>query len=98
MTEKRRLETAAPAIKHRMVNRRIPLVFLAESPFSNGSRVESIAGYVAFSRQSSRCPYRQEMCTEAWAPHVMSANNNGYEFHETLVIEHSDFQLVLRGD
>jgi len=46
ITEKRRLDTAAPAIKHKIVNRKIPLVFLAVSPFSNGSNVESMADCV----------------------------------------------------
>lgn len=47
ITEKRRLETAAPAIKTKMVKRRMPLVFLPVLPLSNGSILDSMAGCVA---------------------------------------------------
>lgn len=43
ITEKRRLETAAPAIKHKMVNRSSPRVFLPVLPLKKGSTVASIA-------------------------------------------------------
>lgn len=43
ITEKRRLETAAPAIKHRIVNRSRPRVFLPVLPLKKGSIVGSMA-------------------------------------------------------
>jgi len=43
ITEKRRLETAAPAIRHRMVSRRRPRVFLPVLPLKKGSTVGSMA-------------------------------------------------------
>ena len=46
ITEKRRLDTAAPAIKHKMVRRRRPRVFLPVLPLNKGSTAGSMAGGV----------------------------------------------------
>jgi hypothetical protein len=49
MTEKSRLAIAAAAMRHRIVNRRRPLVFLPVIPRKNGSAVVAIVETLIYS-------------------------------------------------
>lgn len=57
ITENRRLATAAPAIKQRIVNRRSPLEFLPVLPLKKGSAVLALIVVVDVSQLSTRAGY-----------------------------------------
>ncbi len=72
ITEKRRLATAAAAIKQRMVNRRSPLVFLPVLPLKKGSDIDSaIVG--GFKEKLSRMSmYRKEQISRSSPTHAVA--------------------------
>jgi hypothetical protein len=77
MTEKRRLETAAPAIKLKIVSRRMPLVFLPVFPLRKGSTPESMIGDVVVEivghPMSTDMPRAPASPQQGWE-HVTGAN------------------------